>query len=345
MSPLFSHLLIPFLVAMFLAVNMGGSGTAPSFSAAYGANIIRRFSIPGLFGICVFAGALIAGKKVSLTMGRDIINPAQMTIVVTTIVLFSIALSIFFANLLSVPQSTSQASVLALLGAVVFFGDHDFKVFLTEILPVWFILPVISFIIMLLGYRVLMWVHQNWFQGRSININRRVIKILVLVSACYVAFSIGANNVANAAGPIAGMVVNELGIDRNDQTSFMLVVILSTLMIAPCFAIGSSLFGFRLVKETGKGIIQFGYLGAIGISFITASLLLVASLWKGVPASLVQLNTFAIMALSISKRGWKNTLTHSKIHKIWLVWLVAPVFAFGMSYLLLMAAERLGMIG
>ena len=41
-SPLFSHLLIPFLVAMFLAVNMGGSGTSPAFSAAYGANNVAN---------------------------------------------------------------------------------------------------------------------------------------------------------------------------------------------------------------------------------------------------------------------------------------------------------------
>jgi len=47
-SPLFSHLLIPFLVAMFLAIKMGGSGTAPAFSAAYDANIIRKSLIPGL---------------------------------------------------------------------------------------------------------------------------------------------------------------------------------------------------------------------------------------------------------------------------------------------------------
>jgi len=38
-SPLFSQLLIPFIIAMFLAITMGGSGTGPSFSAAYGANV------------------------------------------------------------------------------------------------------------------------------------------------------------------------------------------------------------------------------------------------------------------------------------------------------------------
>lgn len=62
MSELLSELTIPFLLAMFLAINMGGSGTAPAFSAAYGANVLKRTLIPGLFGIMVLAGALIAGK-------------------------------------------------------------------------------------------------------------------------------------------------------------------------------------------------------------------------------------------------------------------------------------------
>jgi len=37
------------IIGMFLGVNMGASGTAPSFSAAYGANIIKRLAIPGVF--------------------------------------------------------------------------------------------------------------------------------------------------------------------------------------------------------------------------------------------------------------------------------------------------------
>lgn len=337
-SPLFSHLLIPFLVAMFLAVNMGGSGTAPSFSAAYGANIIRRLSIPGLFGVFVFAGALLAGKKVSLTMGRDLVDPEYMTLVITTIVLSSIALSIFIANLLAVPQSTSQSSVFALLGVALFYGQHDFRKLLTEILPVWFILPLIAFVLMLLLCKLHKVLKARWKFLSTLKMSESTTRLLVLVSACYVAFSIGANNVANAAGPIAGMMLNELGIEPTDENSFTLIAIMATLLIAPCFAIGSSLFGFRLVKSTGKGIVQFGHQGAIAISVITASLLLLASITKGIPTSLVQLNTFAIMALSISKNGWKSTVFHSTVHRFWLIWLVAPLFAFGMCYALLCGA-------
>lgn len=69
MTPIYSQLLIPFLIAMAVAITMGGSGTAPAFSASYGANVIRKTVIPGLFGIMVFVGAFLAGKKTAGTMG------------------------------------------------------------------------------------------------------------------------------------------------------------------------------------------------------------------------------------------------------------------------------------
>jgi len=56
---MYSIYLIPLLLGKFLAVNMGGSGTTPSFSAAFGSNLIRKNLIPGLFGLFVFLGALI----------------------------------------------------------------------------------------------------------------------------------------------------------------------------------------------------------------------------------------------------------------------------------------------
>ena len=34
-SPMFDKLLVPYLAAMILAMTMGGSGTAPAFSAAF----------------------------------------------------------------------------------------------------------------------------------------------------------------------------------------------------------------------------------------------------------------------------------------------------------------------
>ena len=82
------------------------------------------------------------------------------------------------------------------------------------------------------------------------------------------------------------MTANELNISV--ENNFILIMMLSTLIIAPSFGIGSSLFGHKIVKNTGKEIVLFGKFEAVVIAFISASLLLFASLAKGVPTSLVQ---------------------------------------------------------
>ena len=83
-------MLVPFLIAMFLALTMGGSGTGPSFSVAYGTNIIRRAAIPGLFGIMVFLGALVGGQQTSDTLAREFLNPDLMSMAMVSIILSSV---------------------------------------------------------------------------------------------------------------------------------------------------------------------------------------------------------------------------------------------------------------
>jgi sulfate permease len=158
----------------------------------------------------------------------------------------------------------------------------------------------------------------------------------------YVAFSIGANNVANAAGPIASMTANELeiSIDKN----FILIMILSTLIVAPSFGIGSSIFGHKIVQNTGKEIVLFGKFEAVIIAFVSASLLMAASLVKGIPTSLVQLNVAAILGIGVAKLGPKNIFKKTEVRKFFLMWLIAPVIAFLLSLILIYFADRLGYI-
>ena len=343
MSPLFSHLLIPFLVAMFLAINMGGSGTAPAFSAAYGANIIRRNLIPGLFGIMVFLGAIIAGKGTATTMGKGLLAPEMMSFSVVSIILFSVAISLLIANLFGIPQSTSQATVLSVVAPATYFHALNTDKLFFEIIPTWFILPVISFLLCFLigkyiykplrkrGYTISKKINDNYF-----------LKGLIIIMSLYVAFSIGSNNVANAAGPIATMTMNELGISSNE--SFILIMILATLIVAPNFGIGSSIFGHKIVQKTGKEIVLFGRIEAVIIAFVSASLLLFASLIKGIPTSLVQLNVAAILGIGVAKLGFKNMFRKTEVNKFFAMWIIAPVISFSLSLLLTYLADIWGFL-
>lgn len=327
-----------------MAINMGGSGTAPSFSAAYGANIIRKDLIPGLFGIFVFLGALIAGKKVVLTIGGSILPNTVMGLTLTTIILLSVSLSLLFANLLRIPQSTSQSTVFALVGPALYFDILKTEKLFFEIIPTWFILPVVSFVITYFIGRVM----YNPINKKGIIKFREIsdhpfFRFFVIAASLYVAFAIGSNNVANAAGPLASMVSNELNINPTNS-QFLIVLIITTLIIAPCFGIGSSVFGDRVVKTTGKEIIRFGPLGATLIAFITATLLLLASVSRGIPTSLVQMNTAAIIGLGISRVGWKKIINQTSVKKLLTIWIIAPLISLFLSLLFTIIASKMGIL-
>jgi sulfate permease len=343
LSPLFNHLLIPFLVAMFLAINMGGSGTGPSFSAAFGANVIRKSLIPGLFGIMVFLGAILAGKATANTVGSEILAPEWMNVTVVSIILFSVAISLLVANLAGIPQSTSQATVLAVTAPAVYFHVLNTDKLFTQIIPAWFILPVVSFLICwLIGKYIYKPIRRRGYTFSSKLNQSPILKALILAMSMYVAFSIGSNNVANASGPIARMTINELNLSYDDN--ILLITIMATLIIAPSFGIGSSVFGYRIVRNTGKEIILFGKIEAVIIAFVSASLLLLASVLKGIPTSLVQMNVAAIIGIGVAKLGFRNIFRKTEVNKFFLMWLIAPLIAFLMSLLLIYSADRLGFL-
>lgn len=323
---------------MFLAINMGGSGTAPAFSAAYGANVIRKSLIPGLFGIMVFLGAILAGKATSTTMGQGLINPDLLNFTIVSIILFSVSISLLVANLYGIPQSTSQSTVLALIAPAIYFQNFNAHKLLFEIIPTWFILPVISFVICFLtGKYIYKPIRKRGYTiSKKLNENP-ILKGLIVLMSLYVAFSIGSNNVANAAGPIATMTLNELHLPF--EKNFILVMILSTLIVAPSFGIGSSLFGHKITKKTGKEIVLFGRIEAIIIAFVSASLLLLASVLKGIPTSLVQVNVAAIIGIGVSKLGAKNIFRKTEVRQFFLMWLIAPAIAFVLAFTLTILAD------
>ncbi len=334
--------LIPFIIAIFLAINMGGSGTAPSFSAAYGANIIKKSLIPGLFGIAVFIGAFVGGKETAKTVGKGLLNPEMMTFAIVSIILFSVAISLLIANLFGIPQSTSQATVLSVIAPAVYFHSLNTDKLFHEVLPTWFIMPIISFVLaFLIGKYIYKPIRKRGYTiSKKVN-ESYILKGLIVFMSLYVAFSIGTNNVANAVGPLATMAGNELNIAEHH---FVHIMILATLIVAPSFGIGSSIFGHKVVQKTGKEIVLFGRIEAVIIAFISASLLLTASLVKGIPTSLVQLNVAAILGIGVAKLGFKNIFRKTEVNKFFAMWIVAPAVAFSISLLLTYLADELNLL-
>ena len=120
-------------------------------------------------------------------------------------------------------------------------------------------------------------------------------------------------------------------------------MIFATLVIAHCFGIGRSIFGHRVVQTTGKESIEFGPVGAMLISIVTAPLLLFSSATRGIPTSLVQMNTAAIIGLGISKVGEKEILTRTSVKRLTTVWIVSPFISLCLSFLLTVLGRKAGL--
>ena len=339
---MFHHVLIPLLAAVFLAINMGGTSISPAFSAAYGANVIRRSMIPGLFGIMVFLGAMIAGKATSLTMGQDLIKPELMSWVLVTIILGSVGITLFIANMLGIPQSNVQTTVFAISAPATYFHQFNTQKVFFEIVPTWFIAPLLSFAIcFLFGKYIYTPIRKKGYLTYGQLSQHPAVKATIVIMSLYVAFSIGANNVANAVGPIASMMSHELKLPF-DGNGFSIIMILTTLVVAPNFAIGASVLGSKGLENTGKGIFLFGPFEAIIISFVTASILLITSVTRGIPTSLVQLNAAAIIGIGVSRLGAKNIFRKTAVNKFFIVWAIAPLIAFSLSLTLTYLIDMLG---
>lgn len=300
---------------------MGGSGIAPSFAAPLGAKLIKKRRALVLFGFFVVLGASFLGKNVALTLGKGLLPKTFMNFDAALIILSAATLSLFLANILKIPQSTSQVTVGAVVGAGLYFKHLNLSALFFKILPMWVILPLLSYVLTFLLYnRIYPPEHDNLHIYQKIFAHGRKLKLSSLVASCYVAFAIGTNNVANAAGPLYGAGI--------------IGILPGLILIAPLFGLGAALIGKGPLETVGTEIVPLGLFSSTLVSFVTATLLIFASLF-GIPQSLVQLNLCSIFAISSVKNGHRYTLDHHIIQKTFVVWTLTPLLAVGVSYILL----------
>lgn len=299
---------------------MGGSGIAPSFAAVYGAHLISRKRAVILFTIFVVLGSLTFGSKVAKTLGSGFFPKELFTIQVALIILASAAISLFVANIIKIPQSTSWVTVAATIGASIYFNSLNLNT-TVQMISMWFLLPFIGFFLTLFIFKIIYPPRQSnfWF-FEKVHLWKKQIHIFALISSCYVAFAIGSNNVANAVGPLMGANI--------------VSPILGLLLISPLFGAGAWVINDRTMKTIGKEIVPLGLVTSTLVSFVTATLLIFASI-LGFPQSLVQLNTLAIVAIGTIKHQHVFAAGESVVKKTFFVWMIAPLVSGILSYLLL----------
>lgn len=313
--------------AVFFAINMGGSGFAPAFSAALGARLIGRGGAVLAYSAFVLIGALWFGRFVAATLANGLVPAESLDPHTVLIVIASAAAALAVANALKIPQSTTWVTVFSVAAVGLRHGNLNLDTLLRRLLPAWIALPMVSFAVTafvvkrfypLRGWNFRVYEHLSKHEWK--------LRAIVVAGSCYVSAAIGANNVANVVGPVSA--------------AGLLDVLPGLLLFAPLFGVGG-----RIIEAPARTIgfrtVPLGLYSATIVNVVIGTLLLLAS-WQGIPQSLVQVHAAAVFAVAYRKDGSYETLRHPLVRRMVLLWFLTPLVAGGLTWALLAAVRSSG---
>lgn len=185
---------------------------------------------------------------------------------------------------------------------------------------------VIATIAAIIGYLTL----QKYYRVRTKDYEmvENVFKRLQIMTSCYVSFSHGANDVANAVGPIAVIYwVIKTGAISSKVEVPIWILILGGFGIS----LGVLLLGYRVMKTIGGDITELNNTRGFCIDFSTASTVLVSSV-LGLPVSTTHIVVGSVVGVGMA-RG-VEVVNVGVLKNVVLSWLATVPLAAGLSALL-----------
>jgi PiT family inorganic phosphate transporter len=287
-------LIVGLVVAVFVGFNIGGSSTGVAFGAAVGTGVLSKLAAAALMTVFAVLGGWTVGRNVVKTMGGDIVPSALFTPEASVAVLFFIGLALLVSNTFGVPASTSMTAVGAIAGLEVAKGRIDWVV-MGQIVSWWLVSPIIAFwVCAVVGRYLYPTLERHFSVDRtpggvpSGHASRREVvgTALVVLIGCYMAFSAGASNTANAVAPLVGSEEVQLSVE------------VGVLLAGAAIGLGAFTIARRTLGTVGNDLTDLPLLAAIIVEIVLATIIAGLS-WAGIPASLAVSATTCIVGL-----GW-----------------------------------------
>ena len=298
-------LLIGIIASIFVGFNIGGSSTGIAWGPPVGAGIVKKTTAAAIMTVFVFLGGWTVGRNVMDTLSKDIIT-IDLTLAAGVAVLFFIGFGILIANIFGVPVPTSMTTVGAIAGLGLATGTLNYETIAT-IISWWIVTPIIGFWVgAVIGRYIYPEVNQRVqikkSDGPLLTLDRNgrlptpafgpnttrselVSTTVVILIACYMAFSAGASNVPNAAAPLVGEAG---GLDAD------IAIVLATLAIG----LGGFTIARRTMESVGGELSDIPLLAALFV-MMTAATITTALSYIGIPISLVMATVMTIVGI-----GW-----------------------------------------
>lgn len=321
------------LAGFYVGWNIGANDAANCIGTTVGAQIISYRKAVLIMAFFVILGGVLQGHHVMKTVGKGIvISQAEvyeehhgeeagpefwsyfpdnrLPDKAILVALLSAGFFVTLATFSSIPVSTSQAIVGGVAGVgigIVGMNATYFKLtVLLKIFSAWVVSPILTMILAFILYYLLGLLLKR---ARSI-VWSQVMAVAVVISAAYVSYSLGANDVGNAIGPL---------LSKYPDKGIWLAVLGGVAM-----AVGAMTFGARVTDTVGKSITPLDYGGALSAQLAAAFGVHLFSM-AGIPVSTSQAVVGGVIGVGLTK-GMKAVST-GKISTIFLGWVITPTCA------------------
>ena len=296
---------------VFLGWGLGSNDSANIFGTGVAARVVTYRTATVLIAIFVIVGALLEGYKSMGIVGEM----STMSHMAAFVAAFAAGLCVATFSYLSLPVSTSQAIMGAILGIGLISGIPDYTR-LYRVVLCWVFTPIGAMFISRFLYPLL----GNALQKVLTDLQLRNIFIrwALLFAGCYGAYSLGANNVANVTGVYVG--------------SGLLTPFQAALLGSLSIASGVLTYSKKVMNTVGKKIVELDGFSAF-VSEFSAAITVHLFTQVGVPVSTSQAIVGGVTGVGLVKGV--RTVSRRTLIEIVVGWVSTPVSGGVIAYLLM----------
>ncbi|MBU1674849.1 inorganic phosphate transporter, partial [bacterium] len=180
---------------LFLGWSLGANDAANVFGTAVGTRMIRFGTAALICSLCLVVGAVIGGTGTTETLGQlGAVNALGGAFMVA----LAAAFTVFGMTRLSLPVSTSQAVVGAIIGWNFYSGSPTDVSTLIKIVTTWVACPILAGLFAVLLYLGLMAAFRHF--PLHLVWEDVVLRWGLILTGAFGSYSLGANNIANVMG-------------------------------------------------------------------------------------------------------------------------------------------------
>jgi len=307
------------LMSIAMGWSIGANDAANSMGTAVGSRVLTLRQAIVLISIFGFLGATLQGSYVSKTIGKGIVPMDQLdrdaALYIALVSIFAACAWVVLATYWKMPISTSHSIVGAVAGGgLAFHAPVKWKV-LFDIFVCWMTTPLSALVLGYIFYRIF---QNTLYQIIPRRYLRGVLSWLIILSGCYVAYSWGANDIANATGVIAGAGI----------LSMRLSMLLGSLAIVA----GIMTWGYKVIETIGSEIVHLLPIMAFSAQLASAVNVHIYTVF-GIPVSTSHSIVGAIFGVGLVRGA--HVLNLRILKDMIACWVATPFISGVISFLIL----------